>query len=122
MKLFRGNKTAYIWFILILGVTVQSILPYASTKIAGTFINKILHVGCFFLLAFLPTYDFVNRSQGIYVGLSMAILGYVLQYLHNYIPGRHYLATDMIANNIGVALGLITGLIARFFKRINRAK
>jgi VanZ family protein len=121
MNLFRGKMTSYVWFILIVGVTVQSILPYASTKIAGTFINKILHVGCFFILAFLPAYDFMNRSQGIYVALSMAILGYALQYLHNYIPGRHYFAVDMIANNIGVALGLVTGLIARFFRRIHRA-
>jgi VanZ family protein len=52
----------------------------------------------------------------------MAIMGYLLQYLHNFIPGRHYLASDMIVNNIGVALGLIVGLLARFFKRVQRAK
>lgn len=122
MRLFRSKLAYYIWLTVLLVVIIQSLLPYASTKIAGTLINKLLHIGCFFILAFLPTYDFISRSQGIYVALSMAILGYALQYLHNFIPGRHYLPADMIANNIGVIIGLFAGLLARFFKRIQRVK
>jgi hypothetical protein len=62
MRLFRNKTSYYIWFIFLIGIIGQSLLPYASTKVAETYINTFLHVACFFILAFLPTYDLVNRS------------------------------------------------------------
>jgi VanZ family protein len=61
-------------------------------------------------------YDFPRLRQALYAALSMALVGFVLKYLQQSIPGRHYSADDMVANNVGVLLGIVVGFIVRIRK------
>jgi VanZ family protein len=122
MLAFRHKVIKYIWFMILIGVVVESLIPHASPEAKKSIVSNLLHLGCYAILAFLPVYYSINVAQGLYLAILMAIVGSGVEFLQLYIPGRECSATDIFMNNIGVGLGTILGAILRFTRRSEAGK
>jgi VanZ family protein len=122
MLAFRHKVIKYIWFIILIGVVVESLIPHASPEARKSIVSNLLHLGCYAILAFLPVYYSFNVAQGLYLAILMAIVGSGVEFLQLYIPGRECSAIDIFMNNIGVGLGTILGAVFRFTRRSEARK
>jgi VanZ family protein len=106
-----------LWAVLIVCVIVGSLLPAASPVMAGIgrlHINdKVMHFCAYLALSFLPVIGFRNRRHGIVVGLSMFILGVLMEAGQHFSPGRAVELGDVLANGAGVSCGALLGLPIR---------
>ena len=75
--------------------------------------DKLQHFGAYLALSFLPAIGFRDRRRGIVVGLSMFVLGTLLEGGQHFSPGRTVELGDVIANGIGVSCGALLGLPVR---------
>ena len=75
--------------------------------------DKMLHFGAYLALSLLPVIGFRDRHRGIVVGLSMFILGLLLEGTQHFAPGRAVELGDVIANGAGVSCGTLLGLPIR---------
>ncbi|HQN19926.1 MAG TPA: VanZ family protein [Syntrophobacteraceae bacterium] len=116
MQFPRERKVFWLWLMVLAAVCVGSMIPHGSLPEGGFPTGLAARVIAFFLLAFLPMYDFPRLRHALYAALSMALVGFFLKYLQQSIPGRHYSADDMVANNVGVLLGIVVGFVVRIRK------
>ena len=72
--------------------------------------DKLQHFGAYLALSFLPVIGFRDRRRGIVAGLSMFILGVLLEAGQHFSPGRAVELGDVIANGVGVSCGALLGL------------
>jgi VanZ family protein len=72
--------------------------------------DKILHFGAYLVLAALPVLGFQSRRQGLWAGLSMFLLGVVLEAGQHFSPDRSVDFSDVLANGLGVACGVLLAL------------
>ena len=72
--------------------------------------DKVLHFSAYLLLALLPVIGFQLRRRGITAGLSMFLLGVLLELGQRYSPGRSVELGDAIANGLGVCCGVLLAL------------
>jgi VanZ family protein len=114
-----SNHTALlaVWAVLICCVVVGSLLPAASpvmVEIGSFHINdKVLHFGAYLALSLLPVIGFRDRRRGLVAGLSMFLLGILMEAGQHYSPGRAVELGDVIANGAGVSFGTLLGLPIR---------
>jgi VanZ family protein len=121
MQFVKERKIFWLWLVVLAAVCVESLIPYGSLPSGKFPTGLVARVAVFFLLAFLPMVDFPRLRNAIYASLSMALVGFALKYLQQSIPGRHYEAADMVANNLGVMLGFVVGFVMRMRKEAKRA-
>jgi VanZ family protein len=122
MQLFRSKIIQYSWFLLLGGIVIKSLIPYASPEAEKSVFSQMLHLGSYAILAFLPVYDCLNVTQGLYLAILMAIIGSGVEFLQLYIPGRECSAMDIFMNNIGAGLGTFFGAVFRFKKKTKAGK
>jgi VanZ family protein len=72
--------------------------------------DKLQHFGAYLALSSLAVIGFRDKRQGIVAGLSMFLLGTVLEGGQHFSPGRAVELGDVIANGIGVSCGTLLGL------------
>jgi VanZ family protein len=114
-----SNHTALlaVWAVLICCVVVGSLLPAASpvmVEIGSFHINdKVLHFGAYLALSLLPVIGFRDRRRGLVAGLSMFLLGILMEAGQHYSPGRAVELGDVVANGAGVSFGTLLGLPIR---------
>jgi VanZ family protein len=100
-----------LWVVLICCVVVGSLLPAASpvmVAVGRLHINdKVLHFGAYVALSLLPVIGFRDRRRGIVAGISMFILGLLLEGGQHFSPGRAVELGDVIANGAGVSCGVL---------------
>ena len=72
--------------------------------------DKLQHFGAYLALSILPVIGFRDRRRGILAGLSMFVLGALLEGGQHFSPGRSVERGDVIANGIGVSCGALLGL------------
>jgi VanZ family protein len=105
------------WAALISSVVIGSLLPAASpvmVDIGRLHINdKVMHFCAYLALSFLPVIGFRDRRRGIVAGLSMFVLGNLLEGGQHFSPGRAVELGDVIANGAGVSCGALLGLPIR---------
>ena len=105
------------WAILICCVVIGSLLPAASpvmVDIGRLHINdKVMHFCAYLALSFLPVIGFQDRRRGIVAGLSMFLLGVLMEAGQHFSPGRAVELGDVIANGAGVSCGALLGLPIR---------
>ena len=81
-----------LWGVLLCCVVVGSLLPAASPvmEAVGSFhINaNVLHFGAYLALSLLPVIGFRDRGRGIVAGLSMFLVGILLEAGQSFSPGR----------------------------------
>lgn len=117
---FRRNIRTIIlafWAVLLCCVVVGELLPAASpvmVAVGRLHINdKVQHFCAYLALSLLPVIGFPDRRRGIVVGLSMFVLGVLLEGGQHFSPGRAVELGDVIANGAGVSCGALLGLPLR---------
>ena len=105
------------WAVLICFVVIGSLSPAASPVMVavGRFhINdKVMHFCAYLALSFLPVLGFRDRRRGIVAGLSMFLLGILMEAGQHFSPGRAVELGDVLANGAGVSCGAVLGLLIR---------
>jgi VanZ family protein len=106
-----------LWAVLIGCVIVGSLLPAASpvmVDIGRLHVNdKVMHFGAYLALSFLPVIGFRDRRRGIVGGLSMFLLGFLMEAGQHFSPGRAVELGDMVASGVGVSCSTSLGLPIR---------
>jgi VanZ family protein len=111
-----SNHTALltVWAVLICCVVAGSLLPAASPVMAAVgrlHINdKVQHFGAYLALSFLPVIGFRDRRRGLMAGLSMFLLGVLMETGQHFSPGRSVELGDVVANGVGISCGTLLGL------------
>jgi hypothetical protein len=106
-----------LWALAIGWVIVGSLLPAASPAMVALghlHINdKVQHFCAYLALSSLPVVGFRDRRRGLVAGLSMFVLGVLLEVGQHFSPGRAVELGDVIANGIGVSWGALLALPIR---------
>jgi VanZ family protein len=106
-----------VWAVLICCVVAGSLLPAASpvmVAIGRLHINdKVQHFGAYLVLSFLPVIGFRDRRRGLMAGISMFLLGVLMEAGQHFSPGRAVELGDVVANGAGVSCGTLLGLPIR---------
>jgi VanZ family protein len=108
------------WLLAIVAVIVGSLLPPDSAPIRTLdllpFSDKFDHLGMYALLAFLPALHEETKVVW-WIALGAVALGIALEFAQPYVR-RDFEIGDMVADAVGVAVGLGAGLPLR--KRIGK--
>ncbi len=92
-------------------VTLLSLIPAPSLPGVGLW-DKLQHALAYLALAFTGAIAFPDRRRHGWLCLGLLVLGASLEGLQSLIPGRFGSVEDMLANAVGVGLGLA---LARIF-------
>jgi len=103
--------------VLICCVVIGSLLPAASPVMVAIsrlhIWDKLQHFGAYLALTFLPVVGFRDRRRGLMPGLSMFLLGVLMEAGQHFSPGRSVELGDVVANGVGVSCGTLLGLPIR---------
>jgi hypothetical protein len=103
-----------LWAVLICCVVAGSLLPAASPVMIAIgrlhIWDKLQHFGAYLALSFLPVIGFRDRRKGLMAGLSMFLLGILMEAGQHFSPGRSPELGDVLANGAGVSCGALLGL------------
>jgi VanZ family protein len=110
----RRTVILSLWAVAICCVVIGSLAPAASPLMVAIgrlhIWDKLQHFGAYLALSFLPVIGFRDRRRGIAAGLSMFVLGTLLEAGQHFSPGRSVELGDVIANGAGVSCGALLGL------------
>ena len=81
--------------------------------------DKVWHVFAYLWLSFLPYVGFKDKNRALLGSLLMIALGIGLEFGQSFIPEREATISDIIANNMGVIIGILLGSILRRFYHAN---
>jgi len=106
-----------LWAVLIVCVVVGSLMPAASSVMVAAgrlhVSAKVMHFCAYLALSSIPVTGFRDRRRGIVAGLSMFVLGVLLEAGQYFSPGRAVELGDIILNGAGVGCGALVGLPIR---------
>jgi VanZ family protein len=106
-----------LWAVLICCVVVGSLAPAESSLMVAIgrlqIWDKLQHFGAYLALSFLPVIGFRDRRRGLMAGLSMFLLGVLMEAGQHFSPGRAVELGDVVANGVGVSCGTLLGLPIR---------
>jgi VanZ family protein len=107
----------FLWAVLICCVVIGSLLPSGSAlmvAIGRLHVNdKVQHFCAYLTLSLLPVIGLRDRRRGIVAGLSMFVLGLLMEAGQHFSPGRVPELGDVLANGAGVSCGALLGLPIR---------
>ena len=115
----QNKRTALLvlWAVLICCVVIGSLLPAANSVMVAIgrlhIWDKLQHFGAYLALSFLPVIGFRDRRRGLMAGLSMFLLGVLMEAGQHFSPGRAVELGDVLANGAGVGCGTLLGLPIR---------
>jgi hypothetical protein len=111
-----------LWALLICCVVLGSLAPGSSSLMVAIgrlhIWDKLLHFGAYLALSFLPVIGFRDRRRGLMAGLSMFLLGVLMEAGQHFSPGRSVELGDVAANGVGVGCGVLLGLQVRWLMAI----
>jgi hypothetical protein len=103
--------TLFFGIFLICCVVMGSLLPAASPVMVAVgrlrINDKVQHFCAYLALSSLPVIGFRDGRRGIAAGLSMFVLGALLEAGQHFSPGRAVELGDVIANGAGVSCGVL---------------
>jgi VanZ family protein len=106
-----------MWAVTFCCVAIGSLLPSSSPVISALgrigVNDKLIHFSAYLVLGLLPVVSFASKPKGVLTGLSMILVGALLEWGQSFVPGRQVEFGDMVANNLGVLCGLLAGLPLR---------
>jgi VanZ family protein len=107
----------FLWGVLMGCVVIGSLLPAASPVMVAIgrlhIWDKLQHFSAYLALSFLPVIGFRDRRRGLMAGLSMFLLGVLMEAGQHFSPGRAVELGDVLANGVGVSCGALLGLPMR---------
>jgi hypothetical protein len=90
---------------LVIAVIWASLKPNGGATIAGS--DKLAHGLAYMSLALVGLNNFrLLANKALFVAFAL-MLGALMEYGQSFVPGRDMSAEDMLANSIGVALGIV---------------
>ena len=115
-KPFIRRSVLWVWIASVATVIYLSLSP--RLEIPYDFINadKIVHLLSYLWLAALPFFAFQVPKTALAGALCMVPLGAGLEFVQHYVPGRCFSVADMVANCLGVMMGI---WLARSAKRFH---
>ena len=110
----RRTLIPSLWGVLICCVVIGSLLPAASPVMIAIgrlhIWDKLQHFGAYLALSILPVIGFRDKRRGLMAGLSMFLLGVLMEAGQHFSPGRSVELGDVLANGAGVSCGALLGL------------
>ena len=103
------RKLGTLWIAAFIMALAGAFMP--SPKVF--MIDTVIHLLIFATLSFIPMIGMKCRKTTLLFAMSMAPLGYLLEHLHMMITEESFNAVNALANNIGVLVALVAGLIVR---------
>src|ERR1039457_3195984 len=106
-----------LWAALMCCVVIGSLLPAASpviVDIGRLHINdKVMHFCAYLALSLLPVIGFRDRRRGLMAGLSMFLLGILMEAGTHFSPGRAVELGDPLPSGEGFVRAPLVGLPIR---------
>lgn len=99
----------FLWGASIGAVIFLSLLPRVDLPVDFWNADKLYHCAAYSWLALLPVIGFSDRRTALCAALSMILLGLLLEVGQYFIPGRMFSVPDILANTLGVILGILLG-------------
>ena len=97
------------WGLALVGILVVSLIPLAPLP-AGS--DKLLH-GLAFALVSVLTFLAFGRKKTVLIALGVVVVvGFVSEGGQMFVPGRYASILDLLADMIGIVLGIPLGRIA----------
>ena len=90
-------------------------MPQVETPIDFSHSDKAWHALAYIWLSFLPYVGFEHKKMALSGSLLMIALGIGLEFGQYFIPEREFSISDIMANNLGVILGIVFGMTLRRF-------
>jgi VanZ family protein len=69
--------------------------------------DKVMHFGAYMALSLLPVIGFKDLRRGLMAGISMFLLGVLMEAGQHFSPGRAVELGDVVANGAGVTCGAL---------------
>lgn len=101
----RSKLLFVLWLIGIVVTVVGSLLP-GKEAVVISLSDKLVHSAVYCFLATLAVLSVRPVKSGLILGLSMVILGFLLEIGQMYAPGRFFEFADIAANSAGAMLGI----------------
>jgi len=98
--------------LLIFNIVIILIISLAPTNgnMLGNYFDKIVHFLMYLILGINISRTYKNKTQANQLLLISALMGFIIEIVQGYIPGRNTSIYDGLANLTGL-------LMARFFKK-----
>jgi VanZ family protein len=96
-----------VWLFSIVLVGWLSLTPRIEIPYQFSGADKLAHCLAYAWLAILPFFAFARMRAALAEALLMVPLGIGLEFAQRHVPGRDFSVADMIADSVGVALGII---------------
>ena len=100
-----------VWAVLVCCVIIGSLSPDASPLIVAVrrlhIYGKLWHFCMYLAVSFPPVIGIRYRRKGVILGLSMFLLGIVMEAGQHFSAGRTPAFGDIVANGIGVTCGVL---------------
>ena len=122
LNLLTTSRARLAWYATLALVILGSIIPKAGPPDMGFGFDKVVHFVAYFFLAMYPAAVMRPFQKALLIAVSMAPLGFLLEYMQKFVGGRSFSPEDMIANNLGSIAGIALGLGIRFLLRQREAR
>ncbi|SNR88191.1 VanZ family protein [Desulfurobacterium atlanticum] len=106
MKKYRK----YIAFLFFVSLAVIYLLSIAPAEAMPRTNDKLNHIAGFFYLSFLGKFLYKN----VYIFLGLLFYGILIEISQLFVPGRSCEFNDVVADCIGISLGI---LVFSFFRK-----
>jgi VanZ family protein len=106
------------WVISIILVVCLSLTPRIEIPYQFTGADKLAHCLAYAWLAILPFFGFARVRAAFTGAFLMVPLGIGLEFAQRHVPGRDFSILDIVADNAGVALGIVAAGYVRY-KRLH---
>lgn len=104
------------WFLLLSGLLVLGIGCLIPARYLPPLPNdKLLHFAAFALLTLIATRLTHTPQQTLAASFALLILGWVIECVQNWIPGRTFCWRDIAANAAGIACALVVVFTCEYF-------
>lgn len=87
-------------------ILVVTLMP-GDGKVAGNYLDKVVHFIVFFFLSININYKFFSNKKQVLWILMAILLGFVTEIIQQFIPGRNMDIYDALADFAGVGIGFL---------------
>ena len=94
-------KPTPLFLISLLLVLIATLTP-GNGKIAGNYLDKVAHFLLFAFLAYQSLKALIHKKENTEIIIWTVLLGFLTEYLQQFIPGRNMDFYDALADSIGV--------------------